>query len=511
MIFLKIISNRYIKKNKFNIFLTIINCLIFIPFYSQNDSPAVITVDFNNHNITEKNNKIIPKPVGVVLTYDRFGNKESALQLFGASNSYLNLGISKLMKNSNMSISLWVKMNNRVFVGKGTDFNPILFIKNGPGDDFINAIIIDYDCATKRLGVNSTKDSTNEVIILDNDSISFNKWYHLVAICNNEKLAFYIDGKLITKSNKNFETKFTETDSVMIGHSASIKNERYMRGVIDDIKFYHRELSEKEIIELFTEPNPNEFNNKLFDFIKYISIIFILVIVIITLIFRSKYLLKKQKKKLELNNKISELELKVVKAQMNPHFISNCLSAIQDLVLKKNYEKSALYLAKFSYFLRKVLFLSEYNFIALSDEIEMINLYIELEKLRFDNIFLFELNLEDNLDCDQISVPSLITQSFIENAIWHGLLPLNNLRQAMLKINIYSKNDTIIIEIEDNGMGRSDKKKLNKTSLGNKLVLDKLTNLNRIAGKIKYEANIIDLYSIDNKQIGTKIILYISL
>lgn len=478
---------------------------------SQVDSTVHLIFDFNDHELRENDNKINIKPVGVVLSDDRFGNKNSAAFLMGDNNSYLNLGTSKLLKSPNISISLWVNLTNRVYTGKGYDYNPILITKNGPGTDFINALNISYDVYIRRLSINSTKDSTQEVILTDNDPIEFNKWYHLVLICNNNYMAFYVDGHLKGKSPKNFETTFLETDSMVIGHSANKKNARFMRGMIDDIHIFHRSLSEKEVLDLYRDEDPNEKKRLLNEVLKYGIIILVLILIIILLIIRNKRALKKQKEQLELVNKISQLELRAVKAQMNPHFISNCLVAIQDLIYSHNIENAGLYIAKFSYFLRQVLNYSDENYISLAEEIEMVKLYVELEQLRFKDKFRFDLNIDTAIDQQETMVPSLITQPFIENAIWHGLLPLKNMSNANLKVSALKKDGVVVLAIEDNGVGRNLEKMTSSKSKGTQLVMDKIESLNRLAGTQNYKIEIQDLIDEKKQKLGTKVIIYLTL
>lgn len=498
-------------KNKpIRILLSLI-AVFLIPCYSlsQTDSTETLTFDFNDHNVKENNDKVAIKPMGLSLTTDRFGNENSAIYLHGHNASYLNLGTSKFYKSTNISISLWVNLDIWVRMGKGYEYNPILIIKNGPGHDWINAINICYDGGSNRLSGGSTRDSTHEVLVHDLENMRFNKWYHLVLVCNNRYLALYVDGVLQGKLKKGFETKFLETDSLVIGHSANTKNERFMRGMIDDIKIFHRELSDTEVKNLYNAPNPNQFKNVLYECLKYGAILLVLGCIIIIIMIRNKKELKRQKEHLELINKMSQMELKAVKAQMNPHFISNCLVAIQDLIYKHNIENAGLYIAKFSYFLRQVLNYSDENYISLAEEVEMIKLYTELEQLRFKDKFKFELKIDDSLDQQEVSVPALITQPFIENAIWHGLLPLKNIREASLTITISKKNESVIIEIEDNGVGRNPNKAGTEKSKGTQLVLDKIESLNRLSGNNNYKIEIIDLLDEGMNKLGTKILIYI--
>lgn len=488
-----------------------LSIIFFLPLFltSQVDSTITLTFDFNEKAIKEKNDKVVPKPVGVSLTYDRFGNEDHAAYILGHSASYLSLGTSPLFKSSNITISLWVKLERKVYIGSGYEANPILSIKNSPGSDFSNALAIGYDWSSKRLGVNSTKDSTEDVTILAIDTLKFNTWNHLVFVCNNNYVAFYMNGELQGKAIKKFETKFLESDSLVLGHSADKKNRRYSQGTFDDIQIFHRPLSRKEIIDLYKAPNPNELKNILNAALKYIVIILILVIIIIALIIRNRFALKKQKEELQLATKISELELKAVKAQMNPHFISNCMAAIQNLIYSSEIQKAGLYVAKFSFFLRQVLNYSDENYIPLSQEIEMIKLFIELEQLRFKNGFESKIIIDPQLNPEDILIPSLITQPFIENAIWHGLLPLKNQRTPELTVRVSIKDRLPIIEVEDNGVGREPDKKIKKKNKGTQLVLDKIDTLNRLSKTSNYKIEIIDLNDNLGNKSGTKIVIHL--
>ena len=476
--------------------------------FAQADSTAVLTFDFNEHEIKEKDKKVILKPVGVTLVDDRFGNEESAVYTEGNNFSYLNLGTSDLLKPIKGTISIWVNLEIRTYFGKGADFNPFLSTKNAKGYDFIHAYYLGYECKSNKFGVSLTKDSANAAILNSNFHAKFNEWQHLVLTFDNQFAAFYLNGKLEGKTNKNFETFYLSGDSIMLGHSACKKNERYTRAIFDDIQFFHRVLSEKEILDLYNKPNPNRLKQFFIDSIKYTSLVLLFVVIIIILIIRNKRKLKRQKEYYELNNRVNELEIKVIKNQMNPHFISNCLAAIQELIYTENYKKAAQYLAKFSFFLRQVLNYSDKTYITLEEELAVIKLNVELEQLRFSEGFDFKINLLNDIELNRILIPSLITQPFIENAIWHGLLPLGNKGKACLFITIYEKDNCIYLEIEDNGVGRNLNNSLpNKNSKGTKLVMDKIETINKMLDENNYKLEIIDLFDDKHNSRGTKIII----
>ena len=125
-----------------------------------------------------------------------------------------------------------------------------------------------------------------------------------------------------------------------------------------------------------------------------------------------------------------ELEAKALRAQMNPHFIFNCLNSIKSLIQQHEEEKSVTYLTTFSKLIRTLFNNADKKEISLYDEIETCKLYLQLEAMRFDTKFSYSVNVDENIDLKSIQVPALIIQPFIENAIWHGIVP-RRYRRAM--------------------------------------------------------------------------------
>ncbi|PHN02189.1 sensor histidine kinase [Flavilitoribacter nigricans] len=206
--------------------------------------------------------------------------------------------------------------------------------------------------------------------------------------------------------------------------------------------------------------------------------------------------------KLELQ--VAELETKAFRSQMNPHFLSNALNSIKGIVLKNETEDAAGYITKFSTLIRTILNNSEKKLVPLSKELEALKLYIELESLRFTNKFDYQIQVGKNVDQDFVRIPPLILQPFVENAIWHGLLPKND-DLKKLKVNIFRKDDFIICEIEDNGVGRKiteEKEKEGHESMGIDITKKRLQLLNTLN-----ELYIIDLENDERMALGTKVII----
>lgn len=452
------------------------------------------------------------KTVDIVFVEDRFGNPRSACHLHGAPGSYINLGTDSVLKPFEGSISIWVNIDIAAEGGKGYHFNPIILTKNtylnteNKNDDFFEAYTLGYDFKSHKIAAATTKSEELQVI-LRSDRLSLREWHHLVMTYNDDSLHLYIDGALSAKIMKNFRTVFSKTDSVMVGNSANAKNERYLSGRVDDIAIYNRVLSAEEVAELYNAPDPNRFSI----YIKWTMWILVTLVVMSLIIL---LVVKRQKRKFEKEKMaerlIADYKLIAIKAQINPHFMSNCLSSIQKLIYSGEIDKAGEYVAKFSVFLRQVLDYSEKHFLTLQEETTLIKLYVELEQLRFKGDFVFELNIEPDLPVSELMVPALISQPFIENAIWHGLLPLKD-KAPRLTLRVYSKKGLICIEIEDNGIGRKNAELLPaKKSKGIKLADEKIKNVNQLVNSSDNKIEIIDLFDEQKNPVGTKVIIQLS-
>ena len=160
----------------------------------------------------------------------------------------------------------------------------------------------------------------------------------------------------------------------------------------------------------------------------------------------------------EANTKLGEMKLMALRSVMSPHFIFNVLNSIQYFIAKNDRLNAITYLSTFSKLIRSILTHSVNNKIKLTDEIDMLKNYVQLEMVRFENKFNFVLNVDPEVDVESIEIPSLLIQPYVENAILHGLY--NKKGEGTLKIDIYEENDAVIFQIEDDGIGREAAKKL---------------------------------------------------
>lgn len=184
----------------------------------------------------------------------------------------------------------------------------------------------------------------------------------------------------------------------------------------------------------------------------FISSCVLLFLLLVYIIYR--YQVQALRKKSKKENELYASKLTAIRSQMNPHFIFNSLNSIQDLVLKGDVENSYTYITTFSNLVRRTLNYSDKEFVEFEDEIKLLELYLSLEKLRFKNDLSFDL---DSGNITDISLPPMLIQPFIENALVHGLLHKKG--DKRIKI-MFQLNDELICIIEDNGIGREKAKEI---------------------------------------------------
>jgi LytS/YehU family sensor histidine kinase len=220
--------------------------------------------------------------------------------------------------------------------------------------------------------------------------------------------------------------------------------------------------------------------------------------------------LESKKNTIEFQQQATELEMQALRAQMNPHFIFNCLSSINRFILINKTEEASDYLTKFSRLIRMALHNSEKTLITLESELEALRLYLDLERLRFKNAFDYSITFINSIDTNAVYIPPMLIQPFAENAIWHGLMHKKGV--GCLEIQMCSEDKALTCVIMDNGIGRDKAGTLNSKSaeknksMGVEITTSRLALLN----KSKNEAaifNIEDLFDEDGKSSGTKVTL----
>ena len=221
---------------------------------------------------------------------------------------------------------------------------------------------------------------------------------------------------------------------------------------------------------------------------------------------------REEELKMHYKLQMIELEAKALRAQMNPHFIFNCMNSIKALIQNDEKKRSIDYLTTFSKLIRTVFQNSDKRRISLYDEIETCRLYIQLETMRFDGKLKYNFNIDPHIDLKSVMVPALIIQPFIENAIWHGIVPKE---QGAINISIKQNDDAIVCEVDDDGIGR-ELSKLNKPvtpviheSKGVHLSQARL-NLEKILNETNASIEIIDKQENDIA-LGTRVVIIFNL
>lgn len=216
---------------------------------------------------------------------------------------------------------------------------------------------------------------------------------------------------------------------------------------------------------------------------------------------------------LSSEKKILTLEQTMLRSQMNPHFLFNSLNSIKLYIINNEKKNAVHYLNKFSKLVRKILEASSQREIPLAEELETVELYMNIENIRFSNEINFKTHVDESLDIHAIKIPSLILQPFLENALWHGLSSKEGEKNITLDISP-GEEGFIKIAISDNGVGRGAAEKikegkvLKRKSIGIDITKERLANFSKDYQN-SFHVEIIDIYNDANVPKGTKIVLYI--
>ncbi len=215
-----------------------------------------------------------------------------------------------------------------------------------------------------------------------------------------------------------------------------------------------------------------------------------------------------RQKRLQYNQESILLERKLLRSQMNPHFIFNALTNIQDSIFKNDAAKASRYLTHFSRLMRSTLESTREELLPLQTEVNLIRDYLELQKLRQSYKFDFEIRVDDDLDPDILLIPPMLAQPFIENAVEHGIRHIE--RQGHIYVQFSRNKSNLHFLVEDNGIGRTAAAEI--TSAGSKLhrsmssqiTMERLQAINRKARR-KNTLKITDLYDDEGKAAGTRV------
>jgi putative methionine-R-sulfoxide reductase with GAF domain/streptogramin lyase len=224
---------------------------------------------------------------------------------------------------------------------------------------------------------------------------------------------------------------------------------------------------------------------------------------------------EKEMKLLEIRKMLAESQLMALRAQMNPHFVFNCLNSIQECIVTEKYSEASKYLNKFSKLFRMVLNNSGRNLVTIDEEIEVLDLYLQLEHMRFEKSFCYQIVVDQALETDEALLPSMLVQPYVENALWHGLMHSSGKRELLIEFRLVNQ-DILECRIEDNGIGRKKsfelKKQNSKTkrheSKGLLISKERLDVLQRQGQHA--EVHITDKYDTSGEATGTLVVIELS-
>lgn len=217
-----------------------------------------------------------------------------------------------------------------------------------------------------------------------------------------------------------------------------------------------------------------------------------------------------EEERLRLNYRIAMVKQESLAAQMDHHFTFNSLNSIQRFITENKPKEAIRFISKFGNLLRRVLEQARQNYLTIEEELETLELYLSLEKLRTKNRFSYEFIIEDNVDIYNTEIPTNLLQPYLENAIWHGLMPLED-RKGKITVTFSQEKNELTCIIEDNGIGRLKaaelraKSKLKRTSKGMEIIEERIETLNTL-DNIHIKAQVTDL-GLNGGDTGTRVVV----
>jgi len=310
----------------------------------------------------------------------------------------------------------------------------------------------------------------------------------------------YNDMSRLYESNKDFENAF-KYQVLYKQYSDSLNNNSLNQGLADARVRYEVKAKENELQVLSLK-----FKNQKLFFYGFGG--FLLLSIVIGILLIRQWRLNSKRRITEMNQKISEITQANLRQQMNPHFIFNTLNSIQYYMYQNDKLSTNNYLTKFSSLMRKILENSQHTAVPLIDELNAVELYLELESIRFKNKFDYNIKLDEEIDTLMYKIPTMLIQPYVENAICHGLM--HREEKGFLSIEIKLKSDHLSCIIIDNGIGReaameiSKMKENNHSPLGTKITESRIDLINMLYGS-SLKTIYSDLKNEDGLAIGTKV------
>ena len=357
----------------------------------------------------------------------------------------------------------------------------------------------------------------NQIVINEKDTILQNQ-YTLPDAYNSVKIGYNVNG-FQSPDHISYQYKMKGLESDWIQSDSGVDFVKYNSLPVGDYTFQIQANSiasdqSSKIQEIkFTIVSP--FWKKTWFFI-FIMLLFGFLIAA----FYTRKIKRREKEKnllIEKSNiesQLTALKLENLRSQMNPHFIFNALNSIQEYIVLNQKDLASNYLGKFADLIRIYLNNSAEKSISLQEEITALEMYLELEKIRFEERFNYTINIHKDLIIHQIKIPTMLIQPYVENSIKHGLLHIDYKGILLIDFSYSNSKEEIVCVVEDNGIGRNKSSQLQASNLKTHKSFATVATKNRLTllndgSQKEIGVEIIDLFSEENKPIGTKVILKI--
>ena len=395
---------------------------------------------------------------------------ENNLEVFKHSNIYLNIGATYVKMNMLDSADYYLKIASKTRLTDYTKtFLNITYSKLYKQKKEYDKALVFVENAEKSANLYGYDNAKREVVAVKSE---------LYALKGNYKKAY--ENRLIYEKIN---------DSIFSDEKYKIQNE------LETI--YESSKKQEQIEKLSGEMEINRLKNQRSNYVLFFMVFALFGVVMIgILIFRQN--------RLKFKHTSIEFEQKLLRTQMNPHFIFNSVSAIQNFIMSNNPLEATTYLSDFAKLMRATLNNSSSNFISLEQEIETIENYLKLQHLRLSDKFDYEIKVPESIDPDEYTVPPMLLQPFIENSIIHAFSEEMN-RKGLISVSYKINNNQLIMETQDNGIGfekNKQNKELKHISKSGSITKKRIELLSK---KFKKEIGfeIIDLNNIDANLSGT--------
>jgi len=392
-------------------------------------------------------------------------------------NSYL--GMEKINQAEEMfdqSLELGKELDNRLLISKAFYKLGVIYQKKDQAvkaiDFYENALRLSKEIKENKL----TKDILFSLSNISKDHMAYSK-----------ALAYYQEYTMIK-------------DSLFEDNSHKMMVDMQVKYETD------KKVKEIEIQNLKIEQQESKYFLTLI-----LSVGFFTLFVVIALLFFNRYRYRQRESQTKLEKQNIEIEQRLLRTQMNPHFIFNSLNSISNFIMKNKTTIAQAYLAKFARLMRLILDNSREKMIPLEDEVETLQLYMEQERLRFNEIFDFTIEVEPKIEQEFTYVPPMLVQPFVENAILHGLAPKGE--QGNITVSFRVVENLVEVIIVDDGIGRKaalkrkEQRDSKRKSLGMQVTQERLDIFRKETGR-EVSMQIVDLLD-GEKAVGTKVILRI--